>query len=181
MTSCTAVKHQPVRDYLINYELRSEDVFYKNKVRDSAIWIGKEKLSQKRVIEIVKYDQKNSESKKTLHFTPLELQKLNIKYGKDTLTGNWKQSDFNFKNIIFSHKENFKAGNVINYAHKEKVYYLSEVLYYNNKQYAVFEIIIADNYIFGTDTVKDVVIFMKKEGDEWVLVYTIYDDPFTEP
>lgn len=116
MTSCTAVKHQPIRDYLINYELRSEDVFYKNKVWDSAIWIGKEKLSQKRVLEIVKYDQKNSENKKTLPFTSFEWQKLNIKYGKDTLAGNWKQADFNFKNIIFSHKENFKAGNVIDYA-----------------------------------------------------------------
>lgn len=55
------------------------------------------------------------------------------------------------------------------------------MLYYNNKQYAFFEIITVDNYIFGSDTAKDAVVFMKKEGDQWILVHTIYDDPFSEP
>ena len=189
-TACSVKRNQPISDYITQYVINDtvKDHFYGGKKRDSVVWIGKKKRSKKRALNIVKYSSHYNEKSGSwdLNFkeTPIyndDAWKVLIKENiNDTIADYWHQKDFSFKNRIFIQHEIDSIRRVNDYLKREKVYYFTDVMYYHEKKYAVFEVIVASN-LFAVGAFNDELIFMKKEKGKWVLAGKAVNDPFRNP
>ncbi len=172
--------------YVINDTVK--DSFYSGKIRDSIIWVGKKKLPKKRALDIVKYSSHyNKDNQKwdlTFKETPLyylaSWEKLIAENINDTITEYWHTKDFSFKSKLFTQQEMDSIRKKAFYPGREKVYYFTDVMYYHEKKYAVFEVMVGSN-LFGGSKFNDELIFMKKEKGKWVLAGKAVNDTFQNP
>lgn len=109
-------------------------------------------------------------------FNEKDWRKLYSKYSTDTINKYWKNEDFPtykfvegnrrqlFTNVFYQKYPNVKD--------VENVIVLSEPMYYKNKKYIMFLFAI-DNYVYSSKP--QIVVVMKREGNNWVLVEKIGD------
>ncbi|MUV03087.1 hypothetical protein GN157_05130 [Flavobacterium rakeshii] len=177
-SACSINKNQPINDYMIQYVLNDtvNDSFYNNKIRDTFVWIGQNKLSKKDALKALNntshYNKNNGKWDLKFNQTALYNEKawkklVNKNVGKSS-PDYWKSNDFSFKNRVFSKQEIDSVRKLADYSLREKVYFFTDVMYYD-KDIAVFRLEEVTNQ-FNGGLFKDHILFMKKENGKWIVI-----------
>lgn len=161
-------KYNPLDDYIANNT-------------EKKIYILKEKLPVKRTLTIFKgsevYDAINGytvEGYRSKLYNEDEFNELQSLYAYDTVNKYWQTKEFKGRVKLINDKEFniIKAKNL-----EDNVYALSDVIFYQNKKYALFSVIrFSLNHI---PVVKeDCLVIMTKENEDWVIVEKIPANSF---
>lgn len=171
------VQNQPITDYLETID------------RDSVIFIHEDKLPRSRAIRTMETGSLPDPiyRKYAVNFLESEYYKedawksLKKKYGNDTIRGKWSKNDFTLPHEIISLKYVIEQRfNLEAYETQRRFYVFSDILYYDNNQYAMFSIKLHRITVIS-GTFEDVLIIMKKKNGKWVLVDKILNDAFVNP
>ncbi|WP_166924252.1 hypothetical protein [Flavobacterium poyangense] len=163
MLSCTTSK------YLKNYEpvrvfLRQENIDpSKNYI------LQEEKVDYKKVLSEFK-EYKSASPYFDVDFKPIVLQndiaykKAYDKYINNTLKRYWKKEDFSEFNFVLKKQQAIKNDSINEYSRSQLWIYISEPMYYYNREYLIF------TYdIYGRDGGMAKLVFMKKEKGKWTI------------
>ncbi|QYJ67436.1 hypothetical protein [Flavobacterium litorale] len=175
-----ALKNQPIIDYI-------ESIIEK----DSVILVHERKLSTTRTIktmEIGRLPDKVSR-KYAANFLESEYYRedlwkvLTDKYARDTIARKWGKNDFTFSHELISNeyvKEVFFNPKTYEKKVIRRVFSFSDILYYDENQYALFSIRIAGNIVFS-DSIEDALIIMKRKDGKWVMADKMQNNVFVNP